>query len=359
MVTGKDAHRILSGVLTAVPPDQGTRILCHVQDTQGRIDQIVAGHETSDSFALHCHGNPLIVERIMACLKTQGAQLVEGNTLLPARNTLIESEIDQALALTRTLRGASLLSQQRERGLLPLLRRWQKKSVPLPEIQGMSRALLGRYDAARRLIHGCRVTLVGPPNSGKSSLFNRLLGIEKSIVTDIEGTTRDWVDGALTLPDLYLHLYDTAGLDRDLVSKKDGHLDWAAQDRALCLLEQTDVYLLVLDNSQPNRLGRSWPLERLTPCKTLVVLNKSDLPPRLDAEAYSRYPNIHRVSALHDTGLIDLIEGIRSASGAARLDVKLPAPFTARQRDLLAALANAADESSAETFVHALLFGKR
>jgi len=357
MVTGKDARRMLSGILTVTPPAQGSRTLCHMQDAHGRIDQIVAGCETSDGFALHCHGNPLIVERIMACLKTQGAQLVEGSTLLPVRDTVIESEIDQGLAVTRTLRGARLLSQQREHGLLPLLRHWQNNRIPLSEIQCMSRDLLGRYDAARLLIHGCRVTLVGPPNSGKSTLFNRLLGIEKSIVTDIEGTTRDWVDGDLTLPDLHLLLFDTAGLDRDLVSQNDGHLDRAAQDQTLAMLDRSDLLLLVLDNSQAVRSIPLLERLRLPERKTLVVLNKSDLPIRLQQDVYRRFPRIHSTSAQQDTGLAELLDGIRDACGTVALDSRLPTPFTERQREWLTTLAKTSDPAAAQGILRELVYG--
>lgn len=358
MVLGKDAESILNNVLTTPPPCRGHHSLCQVQDGAARIDQIVVGHETADSYALHCHGNPLIVERIMACLRARGAQLVEGKDLLPVRDTFLEGEIDHALGQTRTLRGASLLGAQRDHGLLPLLRRWQDDApLSLSAVQGQCQAALDRYHPARYLIEGCRMMLVGPPNSGKSTLFNRLLGINKSIVAEVKGTTRDWVDGDLTLPDLHLHLFDTPGLDSHLTQHANGHLDRAAQDQALALFEQTDLYLLVLDNSTSAAPDRSLPMDKLPVSKTLVVLNKSDLPARLDTGVYRRYAHIHRISAVQDAGLGSLIDGIRSLSGVKELELRPPAPFTSRQRDLLTALIQTTGVSQAQSLVRELLYG--
>ncbi len=97
MVIGRDAEPILNDLLTPSRPAPGRHALCHVQDNAGRVDQIVVGHETAGTYALHCHGNPLIVERIMGCLRDRGARLVEGEDLLPTRGTFVEHEIDWAL----------------------------------------------------------------------------------------------------------------------------------------------------------------------------------------------------------------------------------------------------------------------
>ncbi len=359
-VIGRDAEPILDHLLTPAPPPPGRHALCHVQDNAGRIDQIVVGHETAGTYALHCHGNPLIAERILACLRDRGARLVEGEDLLPTRGTFVEHEIDRALGQTRTLRGASLVSAQRDHGLLPLLRRWQDDvSLSLPTVQGQCQNLLGRYPPGRTLLEGCRVMLVGPPNSGKSTLFNRLLGIDKSIVAEVEGTTRDWVDGDLTLPDLHLHLFDTPGLDSQLAQQAASHLDRAAQDQALALLNRADFYLLVLDNSQSAAPDPLLPLDKLPASKTLVALNKNDLPTRLDAGVYQRYAHLHRISAAQDSGLAPLIDGIRSLSGVKELDIRLPTPFTSRQSDLLTALMQTTRVSQAQSLVHELLFGPR
>jgi GTP-binding protein len=122
-----------------------------------------------------------------------------------------------------------------------------------------------------------RVALVGRPNAGKSTLFNRLIGEERSIVHDMPGTTRDAIDTVITTPDGPLCFIDTAGMRRP--SKTDPGTEHYAVVRALEALERADVALLVIDATigathQDQRLA-----ERIGTSGTaaVVVLNKWDL----------------------------------------------------------------------------------
>ena len=73
-------------------------------------------------------------------------------------------------------------------------------------------SLLSKYDSARVISEGADTVICGKPNAGKSSLMNLLTGTEKSIVTDIKGTTRDIVEDSVVFAGTVLHLYDTAGI---------------------------------------------------------------------------------------------------------------------------------------------------
>ncbi|HEY3942246.1 MAG TPA: ribosome biogenesis GTPase Der [Acidimicrobiales bacterium] len=122
-----------------------------------------------------------------------------------------------------------------------------------------------------------RVALVGRPNAGKSTLFNRLIGEERSIVHDLPGTTRDAIDTVVSTPDGPLCFVDTAGMRRP--SRTDAGTEHYSVLRALTALEQADVALLVIDATvgathQDQRLA-----ERIgvSGCAAVVVLNKWDL----------------------------------------------------------------------------------
>ena len=122
-----------------------------------------------------------------------------------------------------------------------------------------------------------RVALVGRPNAGKSTLFNRLIGEERSIVHDLPGTTRDAIDTVVTTPEGPLCFVDTAGMRRP--SRTDPGTEHYSVLRALGALEQADVALLVIDATvgathQDQRLA-----ERIgvSGCAAVVVLNKWDL----------------------------------------------------------------------------------
>ena len=122
-----------------------------------------------------------------------------------------------------------------------------------------------------------RVAIVGRPNVGKSTLFNRLLGEERSIVHDMPGTTRDAIDTVVETPDGPVRFIDTAGLRRP--SKTDRGTEQHATMRALRALDRADIALLVIDAT----VGASHQDQRLAErigvsgCPAIVVLNKWDL----------------------------------------------------------------------------------
>ena len=124
-----------------------------------------------------------------------------------------------------------------------------------------------------------RVAIIGRPNVGKSTLFNRLLGEERSIVHDMPGTTRDAIDTVVETPDGPVCFIDTAGLRRP--SKTDRGTEQHATMRALRALERADVALLVIDAT----IGASHQDQRLAErigvsgCPAIVVLNKWDQVP--------------------------------------------------------------------------------
>jgi GTP-binding protein len=124
-----------------------------------------------------------------------------------------------------------------------------------------------------------RVAIIGRPNVGKSTLFNRLLGEERSIVHDMPGTTRDAIDTVVETPDGPVCFIDTAGLRRP--SKTDRGTEQHATLRALRALERADIAILVIDAT----VGASHQDQRLAErigvsgCPAIVALNKWDLVP--------------------------------------------------------------------------------
>ncbi|MFC1760696.1 GTPase [Planctomycetota bacterium] len=363
MVAGDTAATLLCQLLHPTPiPEPGQVNLCNWVTQTGTIDQVTLGRETPDCFAIHCHGNPLIVEQIMEHLRHAGAELLEAEawTFLFQKQqqaSLIEVEIAMAQAQTKTLLGARLLEKQKNYGLLPWVKSWQQQIPTLETLRTTAAEVLKRSTSARYSIHGCKVALIGPPNSGKSTLFNCLLGRDKALVTDIEGTTRDYLDAELTLDDLHLHLIDTAGLDTALLQQHNGHLDRAAQEQTAQQLEEADLVLLTLDGSRsPAQLERL-PLDILSPLRTIAVINKSDLPQELTELPTERFMTTLHLSALHDTGMTELFGALRSFCGVTDLNIAQPAVFTLRQHDILERLQECHERSQAESLIHGLLQG--
>jgi tRNA modification GTPase len=134
-------------------------------------------------------------------------------------------------------------------------------------------SLRDRFDRGRRQREGVRVVVMGPTNAGKSSLFNALHGSDRAIVTDIAGTTRDWLEEELVLDGVLVRLVDTAGL-----RETDDAVESIGIERSRSLGRAADVVVWVLDRTEPLRLPERRELEALsvTHQGLIVCLNKAD-----------------------------------------------------------------------------------
>ena len=176
-------------------------------------------------------------------------------------------------------------------------------------ICGEIEKLLKSSESGRILKEGIKTVILGKPNAGKSSLLNVLLGEERAIVTEIEGTTRDVLEEQLQLGDLSLLLLDTAGIrsTEDIVEQ-------IGVDRARKQAEDADLILYVADSSRPLNESDEEILSLLEGKKSLVLLNKSDLEPVVTPEIM-RERTKHKVlliSAKEEQGIRELEEEIRS-----------------------------------------------
>ena len=169
--------------------------------------------------------------------------------------------------------------------------------------------LLAGFRQGRVVRDGATLAIVGLPNVGKSSLFNRLLQQDRAIVTDIAGTTRDTLEEDLDVGGIPVRLIDTAGLRTVVDPVEDEGVRRAHAARA-----ESDLVLLVLDGSRPLEDDERVALERVATGpeseRTIAVLNKSDLPPGSDDGPRAAVPLV-RVSALRGDGIGDLQRELR------------------------------------------------
>ena len=369
---GDSAEAILKKVFMPTSPkpttfQTGKILLGTINDGAETIDQVVIGCEAANSFAINCHGNPLIVEMIMQLLRRCGAELVTAEQLLAktlqAQQPIstIELEVKLVLPKTKTLSGTKIVANQIEAGLARKVTEWLRdiNTIPLKAIKTQAGQILNNSVPARLIIAGCKAAIVGPPNSGKSTLLNCLSGRQKAIVTDIKGTTRDWVSAQCQIPPLALELIDTAGLDERLAAVSKDAIAKAAQKKSLQILEQADLVLLVLDNSEPVSQLDERLIKKIAKKRVLTVLNKSDLPARLvTAELPEVLANTVRISAKFGTGIDNLAERIRHLCGVADFDLHEPICFTSRQENLLKQLRKAASKSQAASIITEVLNGQ-
>jgi len=368
---GDSAETILKKIFnpTGTSPAKfkaGKILLGTINETGEPIDQVTIGCEAPNSFAIHCHGNPLIVEMIMQLLQHCGAKLVTAEQLLT--KTLAEQKNIGTIALeaklaqleAKTIQGAKIIANQIEAGLTKKAEQWLKniKNISLEEILNQAEQILRNSKTAKLIVFGCKVAIIGPPNSGKSTLLNYLAGRQKAIVTDIKGTTRDWVSAICQIEPLSIEFFDTAGLDEKL-SAHNNTIEKAAQKKSVDILKQADLFLLVLDNSQPAEQLNKNLLKQVVNKKVLTVINKSDLSAVFDTpELPEILGNTLLISAKFGTGIEELIEKILQICGAADFDSKEAVCFTRRHKNLLKQLKRAESKQQAASIITELLNGR-
>ena len=197
-----------------------------IQKNNEIIDQVTIGCENPSSFTINCHGNPLIIADIMQLLAQHGAKLVTPEQLLakiflvqkPINTIALEAKLAQPKA--KTIEGTKIITNQIHLGLSKKVTEWLENinTISLKEIKEHTQRILENSQKAALIIAGATIVLAGPPNTGKSTLLNFLAGKQKAIVTEIKGTTRDWVSAQCRIGPLSAVLIDTAGLDDTPVS---------------------------------------------------------------------------------------------------------------------------------------------
>ncbi len=170
-------------------------------------------------------------------------------------------------------------------------------------------ALAATFERGRVLREGVRVSLIGRPNVGKSSLMNALLGYERAIVTNEPGTTRDTIEEKAVLGGVLLRLTDTAGL-----REAGGEVERLGVRRALQAAENSDLVIAMFDGSEPLGEADSETLAVAGRAKrAIAVVNKSDLPQRLDAARLPEcFARVVHLSARTLCGLDSLAEAVRA-----------------------------------------------
>ena len=319
------------------------------------IDEVLAvimraphSYTREDVVEVHCHGGSHLLRGALDLFLAVGARLARPGeftqrAFLNGRLDLSQAEAVAALIAARSEQAARAALAQLDGRLSRQLNRYAMElrellllleahidfpdddlgSLDLPLLTARAAAvqvemtgLLATFDTGRALREGLSVLILGRPNVGKSSLLNALLGEARAIVTEIPGTTRDTVEEQLVLGDFPLRLIDTAGV-RDTLDPIEQEGVRRARDKAAA----ADLVLLVVDASQPLCAEDRMALALAPPARTVLVLNKSDLPGAPPAPEYAGFPRQVAISARHGNGLVALQKAIVAhldgGSGAA------------------------------------------
>ena len=353
----------------------GKILLGQIYDGSETIDHVAIGCEEPNSFAINCHGNPLIVADVMQLLAQHGAKLITAEELLaktlaaqkPVNTIALEAKLTQPKA--KTIEGTKIIANQTEAGLSRKATEWLQNInvISLKQITADAAQILRDSQTAKLIIAGCKAAITGPPNSGKSTLLNCLCGKQKAIVTDIKGTTRDWVSTRCQIGSLSVELIHTAGLDEKPTIPPKDIIKKASQEKSVQILEEADLVLLVLDNSQTSDQLDGRLLEKIADKlilseaegKVLTILNKSDLPTKFDAGKLPQiFDNTVLISAKVGTGIENLLKKIRQICGVVNFDLQAAVCITSRQENIVKQLKNAKSKSEAASIITELLNGR-
>ncbi len=337
--------------------------------TGERIDEVVVtffakphSYTTDDVVEISCHGSPVVLRHVVELAMSAGARLAEPGeftmrAFLNGRIDLTQAEAVRDLIESQTLYQAQVAARQLEGALSQRLQPTKQKLVDLiatmeagvdfaeDDVSVIAdRQILSRIAAVReplsdllasfafgKVVHeGLTLAIVGAPNVGKSSLFNRLVEHERAIVTATPGTTRDLVSETVSIGGIPVRLIDTAGI-RPATDEAES----IGVRKSMEALADADVVLIVMDASTPAEFrgvaaGNGSPgpelLEKTKSAVRLLVLNKIDLAPEarswLEGPATSphlpiflRAPESVATSALTGEGIAELREKILQLIG--------------------------------------------
>jgi tRNA modification GTPase len=328
----------------------------HIIDKEKIIDEVLISVMKSpktftmeDIVEINCHGGIATTNKVLELLLSNGCRLAEPGeftkrAFLNGRIDLIEAEGIIDLINAKTDQARNLAMNQVEGKISKLIRDLRQQIIEIlanievnidypeyedieeltvnllnPKIQLIKesiRNILNESENGKLIKEGIKTAIVGRPNVGKSSILNKLIDEEKAIVTDIEGTTRDTVEGTLNLDGVILNIIDTAGIrqTQDVVEK-------IGVTKSLELIEKADLILLVLNNNQELTNEDKEILSKIKNKNYITIINKIDLESKLDTSILDG-ENIIYMSVINDRGVNELKKKIKEIFNLEQITTK-------------------------------------
>ena len=317
-----------------------TIVYGHIVDNENIIDEVLVSvmrspktFTTEDVIEINCHGGIATTNKVLELLLKNGARMAEAGeftkrAFLNGRIDLLEAEgvmdlIDSKTEASRKL-AMSALSGNVSRMISDLRNQMIEiitnieVNIDYPEYEDILVVttdminssitsleeklikILKEAENGKIIKNGINTLIIGRPNVGKSSLLNKLLNEEKAIVTDIEGTTRDIVEGNISLDGIELNIIDTAG-----IRKTDNIVEQIGVNRSLSLIDKADLIILVLNNHEKLTEDDYKLLDSTNDKKRIIFINKNDLSKNINLDivdnvVYGSTMQIFGINALKD-----------------------------------------------------------
>ena len=292
---------------------------------------------------INCHGGIIAVQRVLEAALKAGARLAESGeftkrAFLNGRIDLSQAEAIMDLIQAKTTRAMDASMHQLNGSLsrkISALRQemlqtlaqvevtidypeyddveelsLQQMNETAQEVSSQIQQILHQAQRGKLFREGIKTAIIGRPNVGKSSLLNILVGEDKAIVTNIEGTTRDTIEEYVNVRGVPLKLIDTAG-----TRQTDEVVEAIGVEKSRKVMEEADLIILLLNAAEPLQLVDEELLHLTKGKKRVVILNKQDLHPVLTAEMLSKWvitSEIIATSMIEESGLDQLEQQIEA-----------------------------------------------
>ena len=303
-------------------------------------EQIVACRTGEDSIEVHCHGGAAVCNAILQALERHGCQRIAPSDWPSQQISSISREAEQDLIAARSDKAAAVLLDQFNgalEGELTVILDLLSESCESDNAEAQRRLAASKVE---RLLQWCdfgchlssawQVVFAGPPNVGKSSLINAIVGQARTIVHSEAGTTRDWIESQAVIAGWPVGLTDTAGIrassdaiERQGIAK--------ARER----VQLADVLVLVVD-SQIGWTAAHSELAQSTAAQKIVCWNKIDLASTHTASGQTPF-NTYAASAIAEPGIEGLVTGIAEVLFAREPVAGQAVPFRQSHCDRLQA----------------------
>ena len=353
-VSGDEAIEIVDKIFKSVNSDKKlvnvkshTINYGHIVDNDKVIDEVLISvmngphsYTGEDVVEINCHGGMIVIRKILEIVLKNGARTAEPGeftkrAFLNGRMDLSQAEAVMDVINAKNEFALSSSIEQLNGRVSEKIKSLRKKiiyniafiesalddpehisidgysdklSKILEEVNGELSRLINNFDNGRIVKEGVKTVILGKPNAGKSSLLNLLLGEERAIVTDIEGTTRDTLEESINLNGVFLNLIDTAGI-RD----SEDVVEQIGVNKAKELAEKSDLVIFVADASKELDENDKEIINLIKDKQAIVLLNKSDLGTIINEKNVSEFDNkpVITFSAKTGDGLDELENKIR------------------------------------------------
>ena len=332
----------------------------HILDKDEIIDEVLVSVMKSprtftkeDIVEINTHGGIAPTNRVLELLLEKGCRLAEPGeftkrAFLNGRIDLLEAEaiMDMIEAKTETQRKmatnqiegktSTLINELRD-DMIQIISNINvnidypeyddvdiiTNDILIPKINNLKekiKKILKESENGKIIKNGINTSIIGKPNVGKSSLLNTLLQEDKAIVTNIAGTTRDIVEGQISINGILLNMIDTAGIreTEDIIEAK-------GVEKSLKIMQESDLILFMLNNNEEITKESLDLIKKISNKKYLIIINKMDLEKKIDIKDLNiDKDKIIELSIINNKGINELKEKIQELFNLNELETKDP-----------------------------------